>query len=151
MLADFEMKPEAPRSSARRMVAGSSDAETMTTGRPTYSARSAISPDRPLTPGHGQVEQHQIGFRVVGRRLAGCLEVAGLDDLQPLFQAGQGLPQGAPEQRMIVGDHYGLGQVSAPLPEVDGPGAAFVPPLNPVRFHRPRSRGPPAWAGAWVH
>ena len=51
MLADLEMKPEAPSSSARRMVTGSSCAETTTIGTDGWMPRSEIRPDSPLAPG----------------------------------------------------------------------------------------------------
>ena len=49
--ADLEMKPEAPSSSARRIVSGSSCADTTTTGSEECCPRIATSPERPLAPG----------------------------------------------------------------------------------------------------
>jgi hypothetical protein len=45
------MKPEAPKSMQRRITAGSSLADTTTTGTLGYSARRYISPEKPWTPG----------------------------------------------------------------------------------------------------
>jgi Na+/proline symporter len=45
------MKPEAPNSMQRRMAAGSSLADTTTTGTPGYCARRYIRPEKPRAPG----------------------------------------------------------------------------------------------------
>ncbi len=45
------MKPEAPKSMQRRITAGSSLAETTTTGTLGYWARRYIRPEKPRTPG----------------------------------------------------------------------------------------------------
>ena len=47
----FGMKPEAPNSMQRRITAGSSLADTITTGTLGYCARRYISPEKPRTPG----------------------------------------------------------------------------------------------------
>ena len=45
------MKPEAPKSMQRRITAGSSLADTTTTGTLGYCARRYIRPEKPRTPG----------------------------------------------------------------------------------------------------
>jgi hypothetical protein len=45
------MNPEAPNSMQRRITAGSSFADTTTTGTLGYCARKYISPEKPRTPG----------------------------------------------------------------------------------------------------
>ena len=47
----FGMKPDAPKSMQRLITAGSSLADTITTGTPGYCARRYISPEKPRTPG----------------------------------------------------------------------------------------------------
>jgi hypothetical protein len=49
-------------------------ADTMTLGSAGNSARSDISPEKPLTARHGEVEKHHIRLGIVACGLAGCLE-----------------------------------------------------------------------------
>ena len=56
--------------------------------------------------GHRQVEQQQIGIGIVGRRGAGGLEIARLDDRRIALNAEKRLFQRSPEQGMIIRYDY---------------------------------------------
>ncbi len=67
--ADLGMKPQAPKSSARRITAGSSTADTTTTGIAGYCPRSVIQRGKEaLHPRHAQIEQDQVRPRVLLHR-----------------------------------------------------------------------------------
>ena len=75
------MKPDAPKSMQRRITAGSSLADTTTTGTLGYCARRYIRPEKPRTPGMREIEQHEIDVAALVEQLDDIVERAGLGDL----------------------------------------------------------------------
>ena len=77
----FGMKPEAPNSMQRRITAGSSFAETTTTGTLGYCARRYIRPEKPRTPGMREIEQDQIDVAALVEQGGDIVEGAGFRDI----------------------------------------------------------------------
>ena len=108
----FGMKPDAPKSMQRRITAGSSLADTTTTGTLGYCARRYIRPEKPRTPGIDEIEQDEIDLAALVEQLRHFVERAGLGDFGVLDQPRHRLAQGAAEQRMIVGNHQAIVRIA---------------------------------------
>ena len=67
---------------------------------------------------HGQVEQDQVDVALMGQGGVQILHAARLDDPGLRHDGGDGLPQGATKQRMVIGDNDrgGLTLHVGPLP-----------------------------------
>ena len=115
---DFGMKPEAPKSMARRITVGSSVADTITTGSSGYWALSDIRPEKPCTP--GMVRSSRIRSTSRSWVRVAFRSSMPLASTHPGLRhdGGDGLPQGATKQRMVIGDNDrgGLTLHVGPLP-----------------------------------
>ncbi len=116
MLADFEMKPDAPSSSARRMVSGSSCADTTTSGTVALMPRSEISPERPAAPGMARSSSTRSMSSLPATSSLGAVEIAGLEDGGDVAEPGQRLLQRAAEKRVVVRDHELVARRQMSLP-----------------------------------
>ncbi len=104
------MNPDAPKPMQRRMVAGSSLADTTITGTLGYCARMYIRAGKPAHPGHRQIQQNEIDVAAAAlEQLHHVVEGAGFGDIDLLQQTGDRLAQGAAEQRLVVGNHEAVG------------------------------------------
>lgn len=107
--ADLEIKPAAPNCWARRMMRGSSLDEMMITGTCAYSPRRCSRDEKPRA-GHGQVQQHQLDFRILLHRCAQGLGAGRLHNAKRWKAVVQHLDQRCAKQRVIVGNEKsGLG------------------------------------------
>ena len=127
------MKPEAPKSMQRRITAGSSLAETTTTGTLGYCARRYISPENPRTPGMVEVEQDEIDLAAALEQLRDVVERAGLGDVDLVEQAGHGLAQRPAKQRMVVGDDQTIATIRPLASSFDSMYSFPRPPVRPPR------------------
>ncbi len=98
------MKPEAPKSSERRIVALSSEAETITTGIAGGSARADRSGRKSRRCRASKVEQDQVDVGRLFQSLVRSSNRAGLVDLCRGPDARHRLPQRVAEQRMVIGN-----------------------------------------------
>ena len=99
------MKPEAPKSMQRRMMAGSSLADTTTTGTLGILRAQVHQPGESAHARHGEIEQDEIDVAAALEQLRPTSSNdAGLGDLDAFEQAGHGLAQRAAKQRMVVGN-----------------------------------------------
>ena len=105
MLADLEMKPEAPSSSARRMVSGSSCAETTTIGTAAWMPRSEIRPDRPLAPGIERSSSRRSMSSLAATSALVVSKSPASRMVGDIGHAGERLLQRPAKKRMIVRDH----------------------------------------------
>ena len=104
----FGMKPDAPKPMQRRITAGSSLADTTTTGTLGILRAQIHQPGEAAHARHGQVEQDQIDVAALVEQLRHFVERAGLGDLGAVEQAGDRFAQRAAEQRMIVRDDQSI-------------------------------------------
>ena len=77
----FGMKPEAPNSMQRRITAGSSLADTTTTGTLGILRAQIHQPGEAAHARHGEVEQHEIHLAAAVEQLDDLVEGARLADL----------------------------------------------------------------------
>ena len=136
----FGMKPDAPKSMQRRITAGSSFADTTTTGTLGYCARRYISPEKPAHARHGKIEQDEIDFAAAVEQLRNLVERSRFRDLDAREQPGDRLAHRTAKQRVIVGDNQVIDQrLVQPWPPYAAPRGRdrqFTPHLTRARKAR---------------
>ncbi len=93
----------------RRITAGSSFADTTTTGRLGILRAQIHQAGEAAHAGHREIEQNEIDVAAALDELGDLLERAGLADMRAAEQSGHRLAQRAAEQRMVVGDQQMVG------------------------------------------